>query len=815
MVTDFRDRLMDHYSLRPSFLPSLSGLHMRIYQFSTLLKQHHAKLHAHLAELGVEPAYLSQWFLSCFAVTCPLDMLFRIYDVIFAEGANETVMRVALALMRRHEERMLATTEFEEVMQLLLGREIWDCYGGDADVMVDDLTSLGDVVTHARLGELEKDFDSQSSDTVGQSAGFLPDVQAAASRFLGRLWAPGHVATASKPVVHTAKASVTTLSPQSADKNAPAASSGFFRPTSFLRRSPSKGDMNVVESSSSEESMSRSGSVAVSLASTSITEPETPNANDQFRGSVADSMSAKSKADSILATTSSLHDRQQQDLHAQIEDLLTAMVEMQREQAQIAAMLQMEREERSEDQKLLRGIVGKLRKTDRNERRMTLPPSRQQLGIESPAKSRPLSVGGWSDVELDGTEKNVTEKDELQMLLDTAHDRLHARVRFSNSLETKAQLRSNLARTREELATANGQSKDLAYRLEASESAVLAFQGESEELRSEVQELRTRVADDFKTRQKLEHQMNELKAQARSMERKERLTRAESLQKVPTLSSEARNRMSSVSSLPSGSVAASGGLRELRLGRRDSSSSVQSLRPVSGSRSSNPIITEVTPPSGAEIDGTPLDSPPPLSPAPLSPSMPDSASGEKLAASGHRRMFSQRGSSLATQEVFATTQHEPVPEEALLLELVNAKTSEAQALQELDEVKRSLAISRRKQDEALASFKAEMEAMKAEAQRASDSAQAARAETEALRQSATGSSSVMFSSPAAPFAGNSNQRNASVSSITAFGANPAKEKSESEIVLPKNGDNAPAAAGVGWFWQRRTASRSTNVVTPE
>ena len=96
---DLYDRLMDHYSLRPSFLPSLSGLHMRIFQFSTLLKQHQPQLFDHFTELGVEPAYLSQWFLSCFAVTCPLPMLFRIYDVIFAEGANETVMRVAMALM--------------------------------------------------------------------------------------------------------------------------------------------------------------------------------------------------------------------------------------------------------------------------------------------------------------------------------------------------------------------------------------------------------------------------------------------------------------------------------------------------------------------------------------------------------------------------------------------------------------------------------------------------------------------------------------------------------------------------------------------
>src|ERR1700744_1360456 len=125
--TNKLSRLMEHYDLRTSFLPSLSGLHMSIFQFSTLLKQHHPELSEHLTNLGVEPAYLSQWFLSCFAVNCPLSMLFRIYDVIFAEGANETVMRVALALMRRNETRLLSCTELEDVMQLLLSRGLWDC----------------------------------------------------------------------------------------------------------------------------------------------------------------------------------------------------------------------------------------------------------------------------------------------------------------------------------------------------------------------------------------------------------------------------------------------------------------------------------------------------------------------------------------------------------------------------------------------------------------------------------------------------------------------------------------------------------------
>ena len=181
---------MEHYALRPSFLPSLSGLHLRIFQFSVLLNQNYPELADHLGALGIEPAYLSQWFLSCFAVTCPLQMLFRIYDVIFAEGANETVMRVALSLFRRNEEIMLEMTEFEEIMQLLLGRSMWDVYACNGDDLVDDFTALGNIVTHARLAELEREFESKGSEAVGQSAGFLPDVQAAASRFLGRLWAP-------------------------------------------------------------------------------------------------------------------------------------------------------------------------------------------------------------------------------------------------------------------------------------------------------------------------------------------------------------------------------------------------------------------------------------------------------------------------------------------------------------------------------------------------------------------------------------------------------------------------------------------------
>ncbi|KAM3424743.1 hypothetical protein BST61_g6727 [Cercospora zeina] len=801
-------RLMDHFSLRASFLPSLSGLHMRIYQFSALLKQHNPKLHEHLAKHGIEPAYLSQWFLSCFAVSCPLSMLFRIYDVIFAEGANETVMRVALALMRRHEERMLGTEEFEEVMSLLLGREMWDCYGGDADELVDDFTSLGDIVTHARLAELEKEFEKQSVEAVGQSAGFLPTVQAAASGFLGRLWTPGHASTPSKPVTnHAHNASTTTLAPETADRAAPRP--GFFgRPGSFLRRSPSKQDLtDAHDSSSSGDSTSTNGSSAVSLASTVVTEPDSRNG---VRESGADNMSMKSKAESLYPQTSSMLISQQRDLQAQIEDLLLAMGEMQREQAQLAAMLQKEREDRSEDHKIMRQMVNKLRK-GKDGRRKTMPPQPRKLSpLDVPLPhTRPLSAGDWTETQLDDVEIAPVEEDGMEDLVQQAQERLQTSVRFSVSLETKAHLRSTLARTREQLAEAEARAQDLVLRLEASQTAISAVQDESDDLRAEVNELRIRVADEFKSRQKLEHKIGELNAQARSIERKERMVRAESLQQVPTLgnTSDVRNRTASSHSVPAGSSA---GLRELRLGRRESSSSVQSVR-HSIVRQPSPISTDLVAPTlrtelpspGGSTGASPLDQ--------ISPGT-DGAAGEQLGAPPVRRGFSKRTSSLVTQDVFATRQHEAVPEEALLVELVNAKTAEAQAMQELDEVKKALSVSKRRQEEMMTRMQAEIDAAKAEAKLATDKAEAAAKAGE--QDTTTGSSTFaaanqIFSLPTAPFtiplaSAISSGKNTPSSST------PSDEKAD-ELHVAKTSEEKAGPTPAGWFWQRRTASKSSNM----
>lgn len=765
---------MDHYSLQPSFLPSLSGLHMRIYQFSALLKQLHPDLSNHLTEMGVEPAYLSQWFLSCFAVTCPLPMLFRIYDVIFAEGANETVMRVALALIRRSEQTLLQSTEFEEVMQLLLGRAIWDSYGCNPDELVDDFTSLDDVITHARLAGLEKEFESQSNESVGERAGFLPDVQAAAGRFLGRLWAPSH----------SANKSTSTLTPPSTEKER----------TGFLRRSPSKQSISTLN-----ESENSHGSGSTSLASTAPTDLD----EHHVRESTADTMSLRSKAESTR--TQSVYpqvSKEDRDLHSQIEDLLTALSEMQREHAQLAAMLQKEREDRGEDHRVVRMLVGRLRNADDKsstttveERRRTLPPPAKEQShtrqLSQPTLTRP------------------DEKKEVDELVNSVTERLDSSARFSMSFETKAQLRSTLSRTREQLAAEENRSRDLTAQVQEHEATISAYQGEGEDLRAEVAELRTRVNEEFKDRQKLEHTVRELQAQARSVSRRERLARADSSNETPTLSriDTSDGRRGSIVSMPTNSV---GGLRELKLGRRDSSSSVSStrpnmrpqsmlIRPSSPSPPTSALSQTQTPDSVAEPE---VALPPPSS----TEKAPEPApAADKLAVPGPPNgMFHARTSSLATQAVLATPQHEPAAEEALLLELVNAKTAEAQARQEVDELRRASNIAKRKQDEALRLAQAELEI--------------ARAEAEALRAQEQARSKLQMlelersrlqhdSQPGTP--------GAEDGGVSLARDTPTPPPS---VVVEKNGgqkETPSTGGGGGWFWSRRTASTTqAKVQTP-
>ncbi|KAL1919888.1 uncharacterized protein VTP21DRAFT_1820 [Calcarisporiella thermophila] len=151
-------RLMETYDMRTLFTLSMDGLQMRLWQLNRLLEEDLPKLYAHFERHAITTTmYASQWFLSLFAYSYPLDLVLRIYDVVFAEGAPETIMRVAMALLRKNEERLLYLDEFEDILEYLTGR-LFDTYGREADGVICDAIELSNVITKARLDKLAEEY---------------------------------------------------------------------------------------------------------------------------------------------------------------------------------------------------------------------------------------------------------------------------------------------------------------------------------------------------------------------------------------------------------------------------------------------------------------------------------------------------------------------------------------------------------------------------------------------------------------------------------------------------------------------------------
>ncbi|ROT40554.1 hypothetical protein SODALDRAFT_321882 [Sodiomyces alkalinus F11] len=631
-------RLMERYDLTSCFLPDLSGLHIRIYQFRELLHELLPSLARHLEDLQVDPAYVSQWFLSFFAVTCPLPMLFRIYDVIFAEGAPETLMRVALSLMRKNEARILACSELEDVMQLLLSRGLWDCYHYNADEFVQDFVSLTGVVSREKLLQLEQGC--REAQIATANAARTSDVATAASRFLGRIWA----VSPPKP---------SSLSP------------GLYapsRPLSMLRRSTSKQSL-----ASTLNSMEASSASVASSASTEAT--------------AASRDSSTTTADDTVSTrqanpTSTLKNTEERNLHSQIEDLLTALSELQRNHALLVSELQKEREEREEDRQAVRSLLEGLRKRASNDsvgteasaetvkvkatelEEPSAPPikSESESGSDSGSdrsvdqakkRSGAQKKGEKPKEQREGgepEEKSIHDDDddeaddvnttpsaqELSQLLDVVEQRfgsvgaVDTARRRSSTIRSKSQLQEELSRAKDQLASAVSQSQEYGR-------SICDMSQEISSLKDQLKESHAHARNMHQDKQRLERQIHSMRTRTSSAS-----SRAET-----------NNNRTAGSEWPRAAAPANGGLRELKLGRSKSTPAHTPAASFSKRTSSlpQPHLQETMAP-GPVTAATTTAPPPPAPPG--------------------------------------------IDHDVLLLELVQAKTAEAIAKQEAEEAKQKL-----------------------------------------------------------------------------------------------------------------------------
>lgn len=120
-------RLMHKYNLRSLFEPEMPGLHLRLYQFERLLEDLEPALYCHLRRRGVKPdLYATQWFLTLFAYRFPLQLVLRVYDLLFSEGLT-AILKFGIVLMRRNRAALM---EMRDMSQLttFLKEKIFDVY---------------------------------------------------------------------------------------------------------------------------------------------------------------------------------------------------------------------------------------------------------------------------------------------------------------------------------------------------------------------------------------------------------------------------------------------------------------------------------------------------------------------------------------------------------------------------------------------------------------------------------------------------------------------------------------------------------------
>ncbi|ORX47467.1 RabGAP/TBC [Hesseltinella vesiculosa] len=147
-------RLMETYEMRTMFTLNMEGLQLRLYQFTSFFSQLLPELADHLAMHAVNPPmYASQWFLTLFAYTFPIPLVLRIYDIVFAEGAAETIMRVSIAMLRRSQEALLQLTEFEDILDYVTSK-LYNPYDDEPGQVIQDAMNLSGVITAEKMDQL-------------------------------------------------------------------------------------------------------------------------------------------------------------------------------------------------------------------------------------------------------------------------------------------------------------------------------------------------------------------------------------------------------------------------------------------------------------------------------------------------------------------------------------------------------------------------------------------------------------------------------------------------------------------------------------
>uniref|UniRef100_A0A7S4KTT3 Rab-GAP TBC domain-containing protein n=1 Tax=Guillardia theta TaxID=55529 RepID=A0A7S4KTT3_GUITH len=111
-------QMMRRYRLRDLYLSRSPQLAVELFKLDRLILSCTPSLHQHFAEQGFDvTTFTSEWLLTLFAYSFPLNFTYRVWDVFFIKGFTY-ILQVAIAIIRQFEGDLLALS-FEEIVFLL------------------------------------------------------------------------------------------------------------------------------------------------------------------------------------------------------------------------------------------------------------------------------------------------------------------------------------------------------------------------------------------------------------------------------------------------------------------------------------------------------------------------------------------------------------------------------------------------------------------------------------------------------------------------------------------------------------------------
>ncbi|KAF9934120.1 GTPase-activating protein [Linnemannia zychae] len=147
-------KMMSSYDMRGHFTPEMNTLQLRLFQFEQLMEETVPLVHKHFLTQGIRSTmYASQWFMTLFAYKFPLDLVFRVYDIMLVEGV-ESLLRFAIALLKANHDRIL-NHEFETLIEFLKNG-LFEPYKNDASLFIKDAYNVK--VTPKKLAQYAQKY---------------------------------------------------------------------------------------------------------------------------------------------------------------------------------------------------------------------------------------------------------------------------------------------------------------------------------------------------------------------------------------------------------------------------------------------------------------------------------------------------------------------------------------------------------------------------------------------------------------------------------------------------------------------------------